>query len=61
MAKTLVLEVVAEGIETEEQAEYFAQYDQTIWGQGWLFGRPVTAEQFHLLLVAREASAAVLV
>jgi sensor c-di-GMP phosphodiesterase-like protein len=50
MAKTLNLEVVAEGIETKEQADYFANYDQPILGQGWLFGRPVTAEEFHKLL-----------
>ena len=46
MAKTLNLKVVAEGIETEEQAGYFAGYDQPILGQGWLFERPVSAEQF---------------
>jgi sensor c-di-GMP phosphodiesterase-like protein len=50
MAQTLNLEVVAEGIETEEQAAYFARCDQPILGQGWLFGHPVTAERFYRLL-----------
>lgn len=61
IARTLALEVVVEGIETEEQAEYFAQYDQPISGQGWLYGRPVTAEQFHRLILEREESTALLV
>jgi sensor c-di-GMP phosphodiesterase-like protein len=61
MAKTLNLEVVAEGIETAEQAVYFALYDQPILGQGWLFGRPVTAERFSRLLAENEEQASVLV
>jgi sensor c-di-GMP phosphodiesterase-like protein len=61
MAKTLNLEVVAEGIETEEQARYFANYDQPILGQGWLFGRPVTAELFNRLLIENEEQASFLV
>ena len=61
MARTLNLEVVAEGIETEEQARYFAEYDQPILGQGWLFGRPVPAEQFSRLLAENEEHALVLV
>jgi sensor c-di-GMP phosphodiesterase-like protein len=61
MAKTLNLEVVAEGIETEEQADYFANYDQPILGQGWLFGRPVSAENFYRLLAANEEQASLLV
>lgn len=61
MAKTLNLEVVAEGIETEEQAAYFDQHEQPILGQGWLFGRPVPADQFSRLLVENEAAASVLV
>ena len=44
MAKTLNLEVIAEGIETEEQADYFACCDQPILGQGYLFGFPIPAE-----------------
>jgi sensor c-di-GMP phosphodiesterase-like protein len=61
MAKTLDLEVVAEGIETEEQAAYFAHYDRPIRGQGWLFGRPVPAEHFRSLLTENEEQISVLV
>jgi sensor c-di-GMP phosphodiesterase-like protein len=46
MAAALKLQVIAEGIETEQQADYFAASDQTILAQGWLFGRPVPAEAF---------------
>jgi sensor c-di-GMP phosphodiesterase-like protein len=61
MATTLNLEVVAEGIETEEQANYFARYDQPILGQGWLFGRPTPAEHFCRALAADTQNALVLV
>jgi len=61
MAKTLNLEVVAEGIETEEQAGYFAHYDQPILGQGWLFGHPVPAEHFYRLLAENEEEVSALV
>ena len=52
MAETLSLRVVVEGIETPEQARYFASYKQSIYAQGWLFGRPVPREAFHQLLYA---------
>ena len=54
MAEALNLEVVVEGIETEQQADYFAAYDQPILGQGWLFGYPVPADEFHRLLAEDE-------
>jgi sensor c-di-GMP phosphodiesterase-like protein len=41
MAEELNLGVVVEGIETEEQAAYFASTNQPLRGQGWLFGRPM--------------------
>jgi sensor c-di-GMP phosphodiesterase-like protein len=50
MAEALNLQVIVEGIETDLQANYFAGQAQSIFGQGWLFGRPVTAEQFNRLL-----------
>jgi sensor c-di-GMP phosphodiesterase-like protein len=50
MAETLNLQVIVEGIETSEQAEYFAKQARPILGQGWLFGRAVTSEEFHRLL-----------
>jgi sensor c-di-GMP phosphodiesterase-like protein len=50
MAETLNLQVIAEGIETPEQAGYFSIARRPILAQGWLFGRPVSAEDFHLKL-----------
>jgi len=47
MADVLKLRVVVEGIETTEQATYFAAASPTIYAQGWLFGRPVPAEEFR--------------
>jgi sensor c-di-GMP phosphodiesterase-like protein len=56
MAETLGLRVIVEGIETPEQARYFAEADQAIYAQGWLFGRPVPADAFHRLLAEKENS-----
>jgi sensor c-di-GMP phosphodiesterase-like protein len=50
MAGALHLQVIVEGIETSQQAEYFATMAQPILGQGWLYGRAVAAEEFHRLL-----------
>jgi sensor c-di-GMP phosphodiesterase-like protein len=50
MAATLDLLVVVEGIETEEQANYFAGQERQLLGQGWFFGRPVPAEEFLRML-----------
>jgi sensor c-di-GMP phosphodiesterase-like protein len=50
MAEALNLEVVVEGIETSLQADYFATYHRPILAQGWFFGHPVFAEEFHRLL-----------
>ena len=44
MAQSLNLEVIVEGIETTQQADYFSSATKRIYGQGWLFGRPMTAE-----------------
>ncbi|HEU5350223.1 MAG TPA: EAL domain-containing protein [Terracidiphilus sp.] len=52
MAEKLHLKVVVEGIETPEQARYFLGH-HTVYGQGWFFGRPVTAELFHSFLRER--------
>jgi sensor c-di-GMP phosphodiesterase-like protein len=56
MAATLDLLVVVEGIETEEQANYFAAHQRPLLGQGWLFGRPVPLEEFLRKLEASEDS-----
>ena len=42
MARTLGMTTVAEGIETEDQAALMAELDCDR-GQGWLFGRPMSA------------------
>ena len=50
MAKALKLGVIVEGIETPPQAAYFSGLAQPVLGQGWLFGRPISAADFHSLL-----------
>jgi sensor c-di-GMP phosphodiesterase-like protein len=57
MAEALGLRVIVEGIETPRQAEYFAAQTQSILGQGWLFSRAVTPEEFHRLLAEDEKKA----
>ena len=46
MANALNLQVVVEGVETEQQAGYFAAMDGGIRAQGWLFGYPVPVDEF---------------
>ena len=50
MADALNLEIVVEGIETEEQARYFIASDKRIRAQGWLFGRPMPKGELLALL-----------
>jgi sensor c-di-GMP phosphodiesterase-like protein len=57
MAEALNLEVVVEGIETSLQAGYFSSLAQPVRAQGWLFGRPVTADEFQNLLAEGEKKA----
>jgi sensor c-di-GMP phosphodiesterase-like protein len=56
MAKSLNLEVVVEGVETDHQADYFSQDTPRLYGQGWLYGHPVSAEDFHILLAGNLAA-----
>jgi sensor c-di-GMP phosphodiesterase-like protein len=50
IAEALKLEVVVEGVETFLQARYFVDMGKPVLAQGWLFGRPVPAEELHRLL-----------
>lgn len=50
MAEALSLAVVVEGVETEQQASYFASVAAPMLAQGWLFGRPAPAPDFRRLL-----------
>jgi sensor c-di-GMP phosphodiesterase-like protein len=59
MAETLGLRVIVEGIETPQQALYFAKANQAIFAQGWLFGRPVAPELFLSALNEKESKATV--
>jgi len=50
MARSLNLGVVVEGIESEGQADYFSTDNIRIYGQGYLYGRPVAAQEFLKLV-----------
>jgi sensor c-di-GMP phosphodiesterase-like protein len=50
MARALKLDVVVEGVETTEQAAYFAGSQQTTLAQGWLFGKPAPVGELERLL-----------
>lgn len=54
LARTLNLDVVAEGIETGEQAEYFSDVNWPVLGQGWFFCKAVPVEEFEARLQAEE-------
>jgi EAL domain-containing protein (putative c-di-GMP-specific phosphodiesterase class I) len=49
MAHKLGMKVIAEGIETEQQRDLLAAAGCD-YGQGFLFSKPVPAEQFDALL-----------
>ena len=55
MARALGLKVVAEGVETEAQATFLGEQGCDHW-QGYLFGRPMPAEDFTALLKAQPAT-----
>jgi EAL domain-containing protein (putative c-di-GMP-specific phosphodiesterase class I) len=56
MARGLGVDVVAEGVETEAQAAAL-QALGCEYAQGYLYGRPVPAEEISILLGARTAVA----
>jgi len=49
MARSLMLELVAEGVETQEQLDYLKQL-QCNRMQGYLFSRPISAREFEKLV-----------
>ncbi|MGZ4959793.1 MAG: EAL domain-containing protein [Methylomonas sp.] len=49
MARSMGLEVVAEGVETEEQRAFLEQHGCTVY-QGYLFSKPMPIEEFNLLV-----------
>ena len=57
IAEALHLQVIVEGIETVEQAAYFAGKDMPLLGQGFLFGRPASAAEIEYVLEEQEKRA----
>lgn len=55
MAQTLKLQVVAEGVETEEQLEFLRELG-TLQIQGYYFSHPLTAKEVQALLEQRKAT-----
>ena len=52
IARSMEIEVTAEGIEDRSQAEHLLAYGCQ-WGQGYLFGRPMPAEELELLFASQ--------
>jgi EAL domain-containing protein (putative c-di-GMP-specific phosphodiesterase class I) len=45
--------VIVEEIETEQQAAYFSTSSQDVHTQGWLLGRPVSAETVEGMIAGK--------
>ena len=59
LGQNLDLNVIAEGVETEVQRASLTQYGCCVF-QGYLFGRPMPAEQFRLSLQPKQTATAAL-
>ncbi|MGH1351005.1 MAG: two-component system response regulator [Methyloligellaceae bacterium] len=57
LARELELDVIAEGIETIEQAEFMSAQDCT-YAQGYYYSRPVLAEEFETLFLETQEKTA---
>jgi sensor c-di-GMP phosphodiesterase-like protein len=57
VARTLSLEMVAEGVETQAQADFLLR-SGVQFGQGWLFGRPGSVAQLRQLVAVQARDAA---
>ena len=57
MARNLELDVIAEGVETQQQRDFLAAHGCSTY-QGYLFARPMPVEQFEEWMRARPAAAA---
>jgi len=53
MGKSLKMDVVAEGVETQEQLNFLQQMDCN-YVQGLLFGEPMSSEKYLQLLLSQE-------
>ena len=51
MAHTLGFNIVAEGVETQKQADFLRRYDCDV-SQGYLYSRPLSARHFETLFLA---------
>ena len=54
MAESLNLEVILEGVETQEQVDFFTAFGTPLYAQGWYFGRPMPAEHLKKALMKAE-------
>jgi sensor c-di-GMP phosphodiesterase-like protein len=45
LAESMQVDVIVEGVETEEQAEYLIATGKAMQAQGWYFGKPVVATE----------------
>lgn len=55
IAKNLGLRIVAEGVESQEQADYLAGRDEHVVLQGYLFDKPLAVSAFHARYLTKPA------